>query len=192
MIPWLKLLKALTILGYYLAFCLFLLPLKYLSDAITGKTVNTILNAASFHNLGNYSDNRATTVSRQALNNFPSWPFSLLMAAGAIVLIIGILLFLRSFTRILQALITGHYFNSQNIGSLKKMVTGQLIITIGNVIIALANQLPVGWLYQLHVGFLGANWDTVLGNLFWLIILSVITGLYRQAVEIKQDNDLTV
>ncbi len=190
-IPWLKLIRFFTILGYYLTFTLLLLPFKYLYDAITGHTVKAILTASSFHNLGSYSDHQPLEVSQSAVNSFPSWGFTLTMVIGALILTLGILFFLRSLAELFHNLIAGLSWSPKNINLLRRLVKSQLLITIGNGVITLANQLPIGWLHQLHFGILGANWDNVLENLFWLVILSMIAGLYQQAVN-KINHQLTL
>ncbi|WP_249662665.1 DUF2975 domain-containing protein [Lentilactobacillus buchneri] len=133
-----------------------------------------------------------TQVTHSAVAHFPILPYSVLMAIGIFLAILSALFAFSAFIRISHNLGKKQYFVADNLAMLRRIVHAQMIAICSDVFLAIGDQMTQSFLGRVNNGIFNNTWENLLDDAVMLVFIALIYTLFRMAMNIKQENDLTV
>ena len=162
-------------------------PIIYLADAFQNRTTHVILTSSDFLR---FSSNHQATLG--AVKSFPSWPYALLMALGIVLSVWASIKLFKALIKLLTNIRDQDYFSTSNELALTAIIKAQIVMLLGDLLVAGGNQLSQSWLLRVNNGAFSETWETCFHDAFLIIMLAAIYETYRHAMRVKAENDLTV
>ncbi|MGF2385196.1 DUF2975 domain-containing protein [Lentilactobacillus otakiensis] len=166
----------------------FITPFVYLYRGFTNTAVSNMIN--DHDNFLIVSGH--TTVSHSAISNFPNLIYAILMAVGIALGTLGAIYMWSSMVKICSNLGGKKYFVPENLAMLKRIVIGEVMTVCSDPLIAAANQMSKSLLGRVNVGLFSNTWETFGDDIIYLVFIALIYTLFKMAMNIKQENELTV
>lgn len=161
-------------------------PIGYLIDSFGGNVAKSMVNDSQYLVVLHH-----THVSQQAIANFPSSGYNILMAVGLAFGTVAAIMVAWAGLQILGSLKHKDYFSNDILRQLKRLVIAQCFSVIADFPIASANTLIRLNLFRVNSEHT-VDWNDPIQDLFMLVIVGLVYFIYKRAVTLKQENELTI
>lgn len=161
-------------------------PIGYLVDSFGGNVAKSIISDSQYLVVLHH-----THVSQQAIANFPSSGYNILMAIGLAFGTVAAIIAIWAGLEILGSLNHKEYFSNGIVKQLKRLVMAQSFTVIGDLLIASANTLIRLNLFRVNSEY-PVDWNDPIQDLFMLVIVGLVYFIYKRAVTLKRENELTI
>lgn len=179
----LSILLYLTLIGLVLSL---VEPIGYLVNGFGGHFAQNIVNNSDYLVVLHH-----TQVSQQAIAQFPNTSYGILMAVGMTLATIALIIATWAGLQILESIGKNDYFSINIMKQLKRLVIAQTVSVVADLPLAAANTLIRYKLYRVNSNF-PVDWTDPITDMMLLVIIGLIYYIYRKAVTLKQENELTI
>lgn len=163
-----------------------------------GEPISYVINGFDSHFAQNIVHNsdylvvlHHTQVSQQAIEQFPNTSYGILMAVGLTIALIALIIATWAGLQILESIGKNDYFSINIMKQLKRLVIAQALSIVADLPLAAANTLIRYKLYRVNSD-LTIDWTDLISDMMLLVIIGLIYYIYRKAVTLKQENELTI
>lgn len=181
--------SALSILLYLMLLGLVLSlvePIGYLVNGFGGQFAKHIVDDSDYLVVLHH-----TQVSQQAIDQFPNTSYGILMAVGLALATLALIIATWAGLQILESIGHKDYFSVNIVKQLRRLVLAQTLAVVADIPLASANTLIRLNLYRINSDF-PVDWSDPITDIMLLVVISLIYYIYRQAVTLKQENELTI
>lgn len=161
-------------------------PIGYVINGFGSHFAQSIVNSSDYLVVLHH-----THVSQQAITQFPNTSYGILMAVGLMIAMIALIIAIWAGLQILKSIGKKDYFSVNIVKQLRRLVIAQTLGVVADLPLAAANTLVRYKLYRINSD-LTIDWTDLISDMMLLVIIGLIYYIYRQAITLKQENELTI